>query len=1508
MTLPNSARSLPSKQLRFRWLTVGLFLLALAPGPVALGWLVLLGCDPYLVNDASARLPLGLTAGPAFAILGGLIFRYRPHNRIGWLCLVLGFCLSTNNAVDLYAQCGLAGTIAAPGKAYAAWFLYSYGTFVILPLIFLLPMVYPTGRFLSPRWRWFTIVSLIVLTLIYTGMGLVPDLSRSNGMDRFPVANPWGVLPLPSWWFSLFYTLTNLSFVFLNLVGVAAMVVRFRRSVGDERQQMKWLAYFLTIAIGIQMLFFNLPAAFWYPQLIESIWFDVVLWLVFLGFPLVIGIAIFKYRLYAIDIIINRTLVYGGLTLLITAAYVLFVGGIGTLAANQSGQVIGLVVGTAIVVVGLRPLHRMLQMNVNRFVAVSPLPQPALYGTERFASAPVVSGGRSEGDIATDNPITSPPYIGGVRNIASIPAQRNPILHWIALVSWGLIVLAYLILFLFGLKLDYSDMLVPCAGGWDAGCNPMAISAAEVAVLSSWGLTIRTYALAMTPVYVVLLLVYWVLGGLILWRQGTSRLGLAVSLALIVLPVSTLTGGIDWVTINPNLAFLAVFVSNLGMAIVLAFFYLIPTGRFSPRWAYIPLVCSLLFLGVGQLEVSGILTLSDQATSLAFITLFSLVLLGGSFQIYRYLKDSNPIERQQTKWIFVGVLTYVLAVIVWVLIFGGVLDIPAGQPRLLANFGGWYSNLLALLILPVAITMAILRYKLWDIDLIINRTLVYGGLTLLITVVYVFLVGGISTLTANQSGQVMGLVLATGIVAVGVRPLHRSLQATADRFVAVPDLPPVGEPMNEPTMQMTDPARPRSFIRWIALVIWALIVLAHLVLFVFDLNVDFAQMLVPCSGGLDGGCNFLAISESEMAALTVWGLTPRAYALAMNLVPIIVLLVYWLLGGLILWRQGMSWFGLAVSLALIVTPIMAYSTDTDWTLVNPNLVPLGAIVVFLGTVIMLLFLYLIPNGRFSPRWAYIPMICTLLLIGGAPLEISGVIAPPAQVEPLINITTISLVLLGGGLHIYRYLRDSTPIERQQTKWILFGILSFIVAVIIWVIVFGRAVAIPDGEPRLLANFAGWLLTGLFLLALPVAITLAILRYKLWDIDVIINRTLVYGGLTLAVVLIYTLTVGGLGVLFHTTGNFIISLLATALIAIAFQPARERLQRAVNRFMFGQRDDPYAVLSHLSQQLQTTAVPTETLTSIVETIAATLKLPYVAIELVEQEAQVGQAAVGEPVGETVELPLRYQKETVGRLLVSPRAPGEKFTIKEQQLLADIAAQTGPVASATRLTLALQRSREKLVLAREEERRRIRRDLHDGLGPTLASQTLKLDIVLDMLTSDPSTAGQHVTQLKAQTQQMVADIRRLVYELRPPALDELGLLEALRSHVAQMSGTNGRLSISIAAKPDPLPALPAAIEVAAYRIALEGVTNVVRHAQASHCQVRFAITEEQPLPNLVITITDNGRGLPSLFQSGVGLTSMRERAEELGGVCTVGAAQNQGTRVRAVLPFSTNGAGR
>jgi len=232
----------------------------------------------------------------------------------------------------------------------------------------------------------------------------------------------------------------------------------------------------------------------------------------------------------------------------------------------------------------------------------------------------------------------------------------------------------------------------------------------------------------------------------------------------------------------------------------------------------------------------------------------------------------------------------------------------------------------------------------------------------------------------------------------------------------------------------------------------------------------------------------------------------------------------------------------------------------------------------------------------------------------------------------------------------------------------------------------------------------------------------------------------------------------------------------------------------------------------------------------------------------------------------------------------------------------------MAYSVRLTVALQRSREELVLTREEERRRIRRDLHDGLGPTLASQTFAFDAILELLETDPPAAARLLRGLKAQNQETVADIRRLVYALRPPALDELGLLGALQAQAAQFSGRSP-LHIQVAAQPDPLPPLSAAVEVAAYRIALEGMNNAVRHVRARRCDVCLSVVGNGHAGSLStgrtypeIEISDDGVGLPPDLRPGVGLVSMRERAEELGGWCGVMTRRSGGTRATARLPLT------
>jgi signal transduction histidine kinase len=331
-------------------------------------------------------------------------------------------------------------------------------------------------------------------------------------------------------------------------------------------------------------------------------------------------------------------------------------------------------------------------------------------------------------------------------------------------------------------------------------------------------------------------------------------------------------------------------------------------------------------------------------------------------------------------------------------------------------------------------------------------------------------------------------------------------------------------------------------------------------------------------------------------------------------------------------------------------------------------------------------------------------------------------------------------------------------------------------------------------------------------------------------------------------------------------------------------------------MYGERDEPYQALSRLGNRLEATFAPGEVLATIVETVAQALKLPYVAIALADPDEFKIVAEYGRRVDQPLVLPMNYQAEMIGQLICGPRGPSEPFNAAEQQLLEDMAHQAGVAVHAVRLTADLQRSRERLVTAREEERRRLRRDLHDGLGPELASLSLKLEAARNLIDRDPNAADSLLAELKTQVQEAIADIRRLVYDLRPPALDELGLIPAVRETAASHNMAGG-LRVEVEG-PDAMPPLPAAVEVAAYRIAQEALHNVTRHARADSCVVRFTLKDA-----LELEVLDNGIGLPDALRAGVGLTSMKERASELGGSFKFEPVAEGGARVYARLPLAS-----
>jgi two-component system NarL family sensor kinase len=499
------------------------------------------------------------------------------------------------------------------------------------------------------------------------------------------------------------------------------------------------------------------------------------------------------------------------------------------------------------------------------------------------------------------------------------------------------------------------------------------------------------------------------------------------------------------------------------------------------------------------------------------------------------------------------------------------------------------------------------------------------------------------------------------------------------------------------------------------------------------------------------------------------------------------------------------------------------------------------------------------------------------------LELLAAISDPAA---------LGVPVLVAAALVYQYRQFHDLETRRRLRWV---IATLVVASMLYVGL-GQAPAAILHHP-----LVGWQWLQLSFIACPLAIAAAILRYRLFDIELIAKRSLVYGGLTVGLLLIYLAALAALGGWFPKQPAFV-DLVAGALVALCFHPLHRWLGRRVSRIIYGSRDDPYEVVSELGR-VEAAGASGEILGRVADTLAGTLRLSSVVIELHRGGGVYEVAAqTGIPRGRTVVVPLTNGDDLVGRLQLDVPSGRELFGPADRRLLEAVARQVSAVARVVLLNAALQRSRERLITAREEERRRLRRDLHDGIGPTLAAQSMQLEVAWDLIDSDSKAAKELIGKLTVATKGTVVDIRRLVDDLRPPALDQMGLVSAIRERTAYFTrgdetGDSRSFEVEVLAT-EPLGWLPAAVEVAAFRIAVEAVTNAARHANATACTVALGAQGDR----LIIQVEDNGRGLPSTPRVGVGLTSMRERATELGGTFSAQRGDGVGTVVRACIPLS------
>lgn len=546
-------------------------------------------------------------------------------------------------------------------------------------------------------------------------------------------------------------------------------------------------------------------------------------------------------------------------------------------------------------------------------------------------------------------------------------------------------------------------------------------------------------------------------------------------------------------------------------------------------------------------------------------------------------------------------------------------------------------------------------------------------------------------------------------------------------------------------------------------------------------------------------------------------------------------------------------------------------------------------------VLTVLALFLVPDGALpSPRWR--PVVWAAVALQAVALSgwalVRGPAAAPDSEFPVdvlhhpnpvgvlppatgVAIDNFEIVLLqiplllsvaAFGTRLWRAKGD----ERSRLAAILLAATIFVLLVVV-----GR-VLWPSGA--LLLEVGGAALLALVM-------TIAVLQRWLPGFDVVVHHALVYTVLTVVITGLYVLTVNAV----VRQGQELPTLasgLLVAVVALAALPLRSWLQRWADRQLYGDRREPYAALRRLSENTSDAVTLDAALSELASTVAGALRVPWVRTEAAGHTVVWGKRPRH---GTEISAPLVSRGEQLGGVSVVA-GPGRTLRDDDRRLLTDLARYGGLVVQSMQLAEAVQASRQRLVVAREEERRRLRRDLHEELGPTMASMTMQLGALRRTVRRDPATAAEQIGRLQGAAKRALEDIRTVARELRPPVIDELGLAAALR----QLADG---LGLSLQLDDGELPRLPAAVEVAAYRVGAEALSNVARHAGTE--QVRLSLIVSGT--DLVLQVADNGRGWDGGGTPGVGLLGMRERADELGGSLVVESAPGQGTAVTARWPI-------
>ncbi len=688
--------------------------------------------------------------------------------------------------------------------------------------------------------------------------------------------------------------------------------------------------------------------------------------------------------------------------------------------------------------------------------------------------------------------------------------------------------------------------------------------------------------------------------------------------------------------------------------------------------------------------------------------------------------------------------------------------------------------------------------------------------------------------------------------------------------------------------------------------------------------------------------------DTRRAAWTIFGTTAVLSVTAsvlgwkdQGVAPLIPILVAGL-GTLILVRSGnrLGWlFDIAAAGALLSvaseTYLYLHATTMRWLPGAGYAAVLYQVADVFVVVAFALVLLWFPTGRPpSKRWepiawlimvsAALAVLSSLLRPGTTDANFGEDIVNPLGVPSLARVASVlgqlaAIGFLVGAIAcvvsvIIRF-RRSRGEERQQLRWLVaVSALATIFFGLAWLNAAGPA---PDWIGAI--GWIGFILS--IALGIPAAVTIAVLRYHLYDIDLVISKTIVYAILVVFIGAVYVAIVVGIRlVLGLGAGNLGLSTLATGVVAVTFQPVRDRVQRFANRLVYGHRATPYEVLTRFSERVGSTYATEDVLPRTVRVIAEGVKAEHATIwlrladelRLASSWPQDGQPEPPPVPSEGDELPdldaqhvapVRYRNELLGAIAVDkPR--GEPLTPEERSLVDDLAAQAGVVVSNVRLTAdlearldvitrqaaELQASSQRIVVAQDEERRRLERNIHDGAQQHLVALAVKLRLARSSLTRDPERARAMLKAIGGQVDDALDTLRALALGIYPPLLEDEGVVAALASRYAASA-------LPVWFQTDGIGRYPLDMEAAVYFAVLEALQNAAKYAEASSIRVAFSERDG----SLAFEVQDDGVGFDTAANGGgTGLVGMRDRLAVLGGDVVISSAPGHGTAVSGQVP--------